>query len=355
MKKRIVYLDILKVLACTMVVLLHCNTSAWSSTNPDSIRFLTQNLFSTITRPCVNLFVMVTGALILSSGKKLSVLECVKRSVNFLTLVVLWSAFYMLMNNYRAILSGEFNFFDGIKQALLNPESHLWYLIMLAGLYLLMPFIQVIIKDAGNTLYLIALFVFFDVFKQLFVNALNIDAFNFYYENINISLSYVGYLVLGYYLSTNNFSKKQTGTIYLLGVLSVIGIYAVTQITSVKNGVITTTLYSYFSLPTFLYSAALFVFVKNIGIHLPDNNHKILTALSNYSFGIYLVHIASLRVITKFCFAITDFPAILSIPAMFISVSSTSLLIVYVINKIPILNLIFSTSIFKKLKLYKRT
>lgn len=354
MKKRIVYIDILKILACALVILLHCTTSSWGATNPDSIRFLTQNLFATLARPCVNLFVMVTGALILSSTKEISITNSIKKALNFIVLVIIWSVFYMFTNNHELVFSGTFNYLQGLKQALTNPENHLWYLIMLAGLYLLMPFIQTIIKDSKKVTYLIVLFFVFDISVQLLADNLNINYFDYYIENISISFKYIGYLVLGYYLSTKEFSKVQKRIIYALGISSVCIIYVVVQILSVRTGEKITDLYSYFSMPTFFYSAALFVLVKNICNHLPDKEYKFLTMLSNCTFGIYLIHIAIMRLIIEYLFDIRDFPAILSIPSLFLLVFAISLLIVYVIQKIPYLKNIVSPSIFKSSKKCKK-
>lgn len=59
MKERVLYLDILRVLACVMVIMMH---APMSSANANGLFTVTLTYF---TMPCIGLFFAVSGALLM--------------------------------------------------------------------------------------------------------------------------------------------------------------------------------------------------------------------------------------------------------------------------------------------------
>ena len=71
MKKRIIYLDILRVIAIFAVVLMHASSEIQLQYELDvrSVPFFVANIFDTVTRFAVPLFLMISGRLMINSGK----------------------------------------------------------------------------------------------------------------------------------------------------------------------------------------------------------------------------------------------------------------------------------------------
>ena len=66
MKTRDYSLDILRILACVMVVGIHTTMEGWYNISPRSYNWIVLNFYDTLVRPAVPLFFMISGALFLS-------------------------------------------------------------------------------------------------------------------------------------------------------------------------------------------------------------------------------------------------------------------------------------------------
>ena len=64
-EKRIVYLDYLRVLATLAVFLLHISSQNWKNTDVNTFQWQIFNFTDSISRWCVAVFVMISGALFL--------------------------------------------------------------------------------------------------------------------------------------------------------------------------------------------------------------------------------------------------------------------------------------------------
>ena len=110
---------------------------------------------------------------------------------------------------------------------------------------------------------------------------------------INFS-GYVGYAVLGYYLSVIEIKRKYLFLTPLL--LGVIITYVGTYYMSNRNNQFTSYFYEYLSINVMLASIGFFIFFKSLNIN-SSSIKAIITNLSNKSYGIYLVHILVLTTI----------------------------------------------------------
>lgn len=103
------------------------------------------------------------------------------------------------------------------------------------------------------------------------------------------------FLILGYLLSTTEFSKKQKEIIYLLGIMSIIIRYGYTYYFSINKDMLNRDLFDYCSFISVFLAVSVFVFIKNINwdsvlkkMHIKTGY---LVKISSCSFGIYLIHI----------------------------------------------------------------
>lgn len=192
MKKRNTSLDIIRVIACFLVVFMH---SPIPSPNTNGV-FL--SALSYFTAPCIGLFFMVSGALLLPvRDDYTSFLK--RRFGKVVGPTLFWTALYIAVNLYKAPED-----VDLVKSILSIPFSNqgngvLWFMYTLAGLYLLAPVISAWLEKAGKKdleiiLSLWAVTLCYPILEQwVEINEGNTGIL--YYFG-----GYAGYFLLGYYL-----------------------------------------------------------------------------------------------------------------------------------------------------------
>ena len=227
--KRIVWVDVLRFIAIFMVICIHCsdpfNVSPEARSNPE-FNFWGA-VYGSFLRPCVPLFVMITGLLLLPV--KMSIRDFYKkRLLRIAVPFLIWSVLYNLfpwvtgiLGLQSSIISDVFayaspdasqSFGDALKNIALIPVQFntytvpMWYLYMLIGLYLYMPFFSAWVEKADmkqkNTFLAIWSFTLFLPYGYSFFSEylFGISAWNsfgtfYYFAGFN------GYLLLGYYLA----------------------------------------------------------------------------------------------------------------------------------------------------------
>lgn len=226
---RIVWLDILRLCAIFMVICIHCsdpfNVSPEARSNPE-FNFW-GSVYGSLLRPCVPLFVMITGVLLLPV--KMSFEDFYKKRLSRIAVpFIVWSVLYNLfpwvtglLGLPQTIISDVFayasenasqSFIDAMKNILLIPLQFnvytvpMWYLYMLIGLYLYMPFFSLWVEKAtikqqkiflgfwSLTLFLPYAYSFFSP------NLLGLSAWNSY-GTLYYFAGFNGYLLLGHYLA----------------------------------------------------------------------------------------------------------------------------------------------------------
>lgn len=238
---RIVWLDVLRLCAIFMVICIHCsdpfNVSPEARSNPEFN--LWGGIYGSFLRPCVPLFVMITGILLLPV--KMSFEDFYKkRLLRIAVPFLLWSVLYNLFPWLTGVLGlpqstmsdvfayapidASQSFSDAIKNIALIPFQFnvytvpMWYLYMLIGLYLYMPFFSFWVEQATvrqKKIFLMfwsfSLFLPYAFFSP---NLLGVSAWNtfgtlYYFAGFN------GYLLLGNYLVNDVKEWKWCKTIIL--------------------------------------------------------------------------------------------------------------------------------------------
>ena len=137
-------LDLLRLLSCIAVIVLHVNWIYFSDiaySPSTSVDYIVGAFVNIITRFCVPCFVMISGAFLLSNEKNSDFFYFYKRTF-FKTIV----PFLLVLSVYfaKSFLSNLMHSPERIVDSfasLLNTGFVLWYMYMLAGLYILTPFL----------------------------------------------------------------------------------------------------------------------------------------------------------------------------------------------------------------------
>ena len=169
---RIVWVDVLRFLAIFMVICIHCadpfNVSPEARSNPE-FNFW-GSIYGSFLRPCVPLFVMITGLLLLPVNMPIQSFYK-KRLLRIAVPFLVWSVLYNLfpwitgvLGLSSAVIADVFayaspdasqSFGDAMTNIALIPFKFnvytvpMWYLYMLIGLYLYMPFFSAWIEKAN--------------------------------------------------------------------------------------------------------------------------------------------------------------------------------------------------------------
>ena len=135
---RIDYLDALRTVACFTVVMLH--VAALNTYNLD-FRCREWNIFmcyESIVNWAVPMFVMISGAVMLE--KEYSYKRVWGKCGRIAVLFIAWSAVYLA---FDFAVYGIETYKNAIwLQVLLQGHYHMWFLIMLFGLYLIVPLVK---------------------------------------------------------------------------------------------------------------------------------------------------------------------------------------------------------------------
>lgn len=328
----------LRAVATFSVIFLHVSSGILSQYGSVSnFIWWTGNIYDSIVRFCVPSFLMLTGALMLNKNYELN--DFLKKKFFRIVLpFMFWSFFYIsfaLKNKLSQkpemsifeILKWSFNLFKN------GSSFHLWYVYMIIGIYLFIPILNKWIQNANEKeiLYFIFLWLFTLLIELPFLSKLK----------INIDLTYftgfLGYLVLGYYLSIKKFrfSKKATKLIatslIFLGVITtILGTYFLSK----RDGQFNSFFYDYLTINVLIATVGFFLFFKNLNI----SNCIILKTInfiSKYSYGIYLVHILVLKFMETLGINYKFIEPIFAIPLTTLICLLISTLVIYSINNLP--------------------
>ena len=101
---RIIKYDILRIVACFAIVLLHVSSSVLDTVNVHSSEFLIMIVYNSLTRFAVPIFFMLSGLFLLSPDREN--IKLGKRILKLVSLFYVWSAFYGFQGIIFDVLTG---------------------------------------------------------------------------------------------------------------------------------------------------------------------------------------------------------------------------------------------------------
>ena len=328
--------DFLRVVGAFAVIVIHVAASKWYTTDIHTFEWETMNFYDSIVRWAVPVFVMISGALFLS--RDIPVRKIYSKYIYRIFMAFLFWSFVYAAHEYmknRDIIKAAGHFLKG--------HYHMWFLYMIAGLYMIVPFVKRIAESESLTKYFIVLAFFFAFLFPEIVNFISV--FSEKYGEFAGSLTnrfylqfaggFTGYFLLGYFLSRTEISHKTAKIMYALGIAGYITGMLLSVTVSMITGKASQTFYSNLTVNNLLWAASVFVFFK-AKFNRPS---RIIRVLSQYSFGAYLVHAAVIGLIINTLGLNTlTFNPLLSIPVISVIVFVISFGISAVLNQIPVLN-----------------
>lgn len=304
-----------------MVIAAHCVDIYNATPQSDPMNSFWGAFIGSLMRPSVPLFAMMTGLLLLPIGE--SAAEFYKRRIPRVLLpMILWSAVYYLIpwltgvvGLDKSVITTLFPFEfspsqetgDALKNIALIPftfngyTTHMWYLYMLIGLYLLMPFLSAWVEKRDRTmtntfmaLWLCSLTL--PYLQQLIApNLFGECAWN-KFGTLYYFSGFAGYLLLGHLMARR--SPMPLRKIVAMGVMLYVSGYIITYTGFASMAV----QYRYEEAPELLelfwqfcspnvvmMALGIFLIVQRINITSP-RLQQLLANITRCSFGTYLMH-----------------------------------------------------------------
>ena len=193
-RQRTPYLDILRVLACLLVILIHTPIRQYDTYyNTPS---LAGALYTVLVAVNCNLFFMITGALLLPV--KMTGRRFVKRRLTVvLPPLVVWTVVYLLehallLHNFTPRL---------LTSILFHPvEGLLWYVYVLAVIYVTLPLVSRCIDAIGKRGVEVILVLWVLSSFIPYQHGVFMEASQWSHNMFGAFANYYGYVLLGYYM-----------------------------------------------------------------------------------------------------------------------------------------------------------
>lgn len=324
---RIIFLDWLRAIACLMVMVVHASECIYSNdysfSFPSELGRWSVCLINGFVRPAVPLF-LIASAYLLVPLKTDTKTFFHKRFMRVVIPLIVWLIIYAVL----PVLWGEYNTEDvknNVSQILINfipRASHLWFVYMILGIYLIMPVISPWLERVSRreeeafliiwlftTLFWHAHEIFGDIFGECWWNPFPL----FYYVS-----GYVGYVIMAHYIRTYlNWSMKKTLYIafpcFLVGYLFCVWSFYTRSFTveAVRQLELS---WQTTSIAPVLMSFGAFMLIKKI--NYSGRVFNMVRNISIMSYGMYLMHMLILPYVFGLCYSVMSPPVAILITTL---------------------------------------
>ena len=315
--------DVVRLVAMFTVVCCHCTDpfNFYPGTSPDivDIKFWGA-VYGAALRPCVPLFVMITGALLLPVRGDASAFYK-KRIPRVFFPFFIWSVIYNLFPWITGLLGVEpkviLDFFpysgeEVMRQSLAVSlgyiaempfnfsllDVHMWYIYLLIGLYLYLPIFSAWVEKASERakLWFLAawgvtlLLPYYTEFAAPYLwGTCSWNSFGmlYYFAGFN------GYLLLGHYLRNHNWTGRQLCGIgipmFAIGyAVTFLGFRRMTSLPDFTDEMLEL-FFTYCSLNVVMMTIPVFMLCKRANFR-SERIKKALANLTLCGFGVYMIH-----------------------------------------------------------------
>lgn len=337
MNRKIQY-DLLRVIACFMVVMLHVSAFYWTKLSPSSKEWQILNIYDSFVRSSVALFFMISGTFLLTKEVTLKKLYQ-KNILHLFVVLIVWSVLYAIDTlGFPAFFKKDLG---SIFTAVVNGKYHLWFLWSIIGIYIFVPVLYAIThyQEGKYMKYFLLLFLIFGVLRSTLIiyPYPNRAVFDLIKKLPNMS-TYAGYFVLGYYLD-QKVKKKLNGALLLGIYIFIVGCSAVIGRWDAMNKMKPAgLLYGYFCLPVFIEAILLFLLLKGMEGYWENKEKvsKVIYFFSQNTMGIYLLHPFVLERLDRYEINSLTWNTWISVPLVTVLTFGCCLIISVVLSKIPL-------------------
>ncbi|MBQ3126193.1 MAG: acyltransferase [Clostridia bacterium] len=291
------HLDLLRLFAAFCVIALHV-LAPWHSSLPDfgTRTWHVVNILNEVTRTGVPLFLMLTGCLLLPSPSTREFGPFYRRRLSRILIpFAVWDVVYFVV--YR-VEAGQPLSLRAFVDELLNQGSayHFWYVYTLAAIYLLLPFLARALEGCTNRqIFWLVILAAFPATLRIFFN---ITTPFYLYLTEPLMEGYLGYVILGYWLSRIKLSRLTAWAVPICGIGGWVMGVCFNYFRSSPEGL---DLYfnGGYTLNHYLFAAALFLGARHLRLPASEKLGKFLHRLSGLTYTVYLAHVLMLALVAR--------------------------------------------------------
>ena len=346
MNNRAYYFDYLRVIAILGVIVIHVAAAyVVMYLKIPMIQWEASVVFNGLVRWCVPIFFMVSGALLLGRKEEPLGMFFKRRANRILLPFMIWTVVYYIWRQYFWY-GGTLDVLE-LGRLFLNNQVyyHLWYLYALIGIYLLVPVLNVFVNHAK--LQVVGYISLMWGIAYCGFRYFGYEVGNVFVDFFPLS-NYVGMVIVGYYFSRVELSRKWRYAIYVAGIVGVL--LTIRQTFSLTNnqGVFSSYAMQYESPFVMATAIALFVWFRYVIGGKQEKNpdfkpSRLVQVISRLSFGIYLLHVLLLDMVRKFFHDNGEvlINPIIGMPLQLVLVLTITTVLVWIIEKIPYIRRVF--------------
>lgn len=303
-KERKLWIDCIKVFSTFLIVMQHSISHEWVRLiESPNVEWSIINFVFMLSKAGVPIFIMCSGIGMLRKEK--SIKEILFRNIfGILKIYISWMLIYGIYDVYSLFcddLATIRTVINAIIKNIIFGEYHTWFIITLVALYLITPFLYVIVQNKTLTQYFLILsFVFTIIFPYIG----RYEFLSRFYKvitdtNMKFVVGYSLYFVLGHYISRMNLSKKRKCGALVGFVVSVIAAFLLSCSKAMYSGAECQSAFTEFSLFGFGISVGILLLFRivfedsKLFTEEKEQNQRIRKFIINMSYcgvGIYLLH-----------------------------------------------------------------
>ena len=334
MKQRELSYDLMRIVAIIAVIIIHVSATNWYHTSIDNYWLINNFVNALFHSWAVPLFLMVSGALLLN--KEITIKKVFLKYIpRVLICLIIWHFIYYFYTNKVFNIN---SLIEATKKLISGESySHLWYLYMIIGIYMLLPILSKLVKSLNKNelgyflIIVLIIAIVIPTIKLLF--DFDLTKFIVPYKVLQFN-EYIFYFILGYYI--NNFDVKNKKVLIILIIiflLTNIGVACFSNNMAIKNNdfINYANTYTVFGV---INTICLFMFIKSF---FSNKNNKVISSLGNLSFGVYLIHFLIIKILQNHGIHTNIINPVLGNILVTVLVLVISYFIVFIISKIPIM------------------
>ncbi len=329
------YIDYLRVVGAIAVIMIHATARHFQMMDElGSPEWWLSNILNSMSRFSVPLFVMISGAVLL--GKPMSTADFYKkRASRLIPPLIFWTIFFIAFKVYRGMSIKSLMWF--LKVGLFvegQAYYHLWYLVMFLCLMMFAPFINIFLNGNKPTrsdllIFLMIVFLFFTLNG---ISSLGYALFDLKISWFKLFPWYIAYFIAGYWADKYGLEINISALFLAIVVVLLMMISAgLNYFVASSFGVLRSSVVLNNCGPlVFIITVSIFLFARKYSYSLKEN--KIITSISEASFGIYLIHPAFINIISHNINYISN--KIISIPIVIVLTTVASFITIHSIRKV---------------------
>lgn len=341
-RERTAYFDHLKVFEYFMLMIVHTASYQWYAADINSAQWLVLNFYKSATRPCVLVFFLISGALML--GKDIETGKLYRKHVLKLAVCfIIWDIIYAVITYWNDGIGG-------IVFKIFNSNYHLWYLLAMIGIFICFPIIRLIADNKKTMKYFMILSFIFAFFLPTLFNILtgfgspalvhyaDMIFSHFYDMHMEVVLGYPFFFIGGYYINEYGLGKAFRRILYALGIVSLIAGPLLNALYVRKAGLPDDTFSNSFMLYEMFIAFAVFTFFK-YNVRGNAFTCRACRKISSWGLGIYMVHDLVILGLNRFLgLNATVFNPLFAVPVVALLALIICTLVSAVLNLIPGVN-----------------